>query len=104
MYVLLSYYFIPFTFFPLPSLLDICNYQNRSDLMKLILSTLDFGHDTHSRVILSKILTSTVKVWRGKRREGGGVGRGKRREGGGVGRGRERGRERGRCTLGDERG
>ena len=43
-------------------LLDICNYQNRSDLMKLILSTLDFGHNVPCRIILSKILTSTDKV------------------------------------------
>lgn len=43
-------------------LLDICNYQNRSDLMKLLLSTLDFGHNIPCRVILSKILTSTDKV------------------------------------------
>ena len=42
-------------------LLDICNYQNRTDLMKLMLSTLDFGN-IHCRVILSKLLTSTDKV------------------------------------------
>lgn len=40
-------------------LLDICNYQNRSDLMKLMVSSLDFAHDVHSQVILGKILTST---------------------------------------------
>ena len=43
-------------------LLDICNYQNRTDLMKLMLSSLDFGHNVPCRVILSKILTSTDKV------------------------------------------
>ena len=42
-------------------LLDICNYQNRTDLMKLMLSTLDFGN-LQCRVILSKLLTSTDKV------------------------------------------
>ena len=40
------------------SLLDICNYHNRSDLMKLMVASLDFAHDTHSRVILSKLLTA----------------------------------------------
>ncbi|CAI8054557.1 Rapamycin-insensitive companion of mTOR [Geodia barretti] len=44
-------------------LLDICNYQNRTDLMKLVLSTLDFGN-VHCRVILSKLLTSTDKEMR----------------------------------------
>ena len=36
----------------------ICNYHNRSDLMKLMISCLDFAHDVKSRVILSKILTA----------------------------------------------
>ena len=39
-------------------LLVICNYHNRSDLMKLMISCLDFAHDVKSRVILGKVLTS----------------------------------------------
>jgi hypothetical protein len=39
-------------------LLVICNYHNRSDLMKLMISCLDFAHDVKSRVILCKILTA----------------------------------------------
>ena len=42
---------------PHSRLLVICNYHNRSDLMKLMISCLDFAHDVKSRVILSKILT-----------------------------------------------
>ena len=48
----------------LARLLDICNYQNRSYLMKLMLSSRDFAHDIHSQVILGKILTSTDKEMR----------------------------------------
>ena len=43
---------------PHSRLLVICNYHNRSDLMKLMISCLDFAHDVKSRVILSKILTA----------------------------------------------
>ncbi len=46
------------------SLLDICNYPNRSDLMRLMITTLDFAHDVHSRVILNKLLTATHKEMR----------------------------------------
>lgn len=45
-------------------LLSVCNYQNRSDLMKLIISSLDFAHDVQCQVILSKILTSSDKDMR----------------------------------------
>ncbi len=49
---------------PTYSLLDICNYPNRSDLMRLMITTLDFAHDVHSRVILNKLLTATHKEMR----------------------------------------
>ena len=54
LYFSLSGSLVLFTF----SLLVICNYHNRSDLMKLMISCLDFAHDVKSRVILSKVLTS----------------------------------------------
>ena len=47
----------PLIVFPF-RLLVICNYHNRSDLMKLMISCLDFAHDVKSRVILNKVLTS----------------------------------------------
>jgi len=58
-------------------LLDICNYQNRSDLMKLIIATMDFSRDAYSRVILSKILTASDRVSGegGRERREGKVGR-----------------------------
>ena len=49
----------PFITYTKPRLLVICNYHNRSDLMKLMITTLDCAHDVKSRVILSKVLTST---------------------------------------------
>ena len=45
-----------------PSLLDICSITSRHDLHKLIISSLDFAHDTHSRAILHKLLTGTDTV------------------------------------------
>lgn len=48
----------------LPRFMDICNYQNRSDLMKLMISSLDFSHDHASQVVLSKVLTCTEKEMR----------------------------------------
>ena len=71
--------------------------------MKLIIATLDFSRDVHSRVILSKILTASDKVRESERERKGGTGKGER-EGGGKGGergggGREAGREGGRGRM-----
>ena len=50
-----------FVFYSL-SLLDICSIPGRLDLHKLLIASLDCAHDNHSRVVLSKLLTSKEKV------------------------------------------
>jgi len=53
----------PYCYFPRCSLLAICDIPNRNDLIKLIISSLDYGHDVYSRIILSKVLTASDQVW-----------------------------------------
>ncbi|XP_065904435.1 rapamycin-insensitive companion of mTOR-like isoform X3 [Dysidea avara] len=45
-------------------LLAICDIPNRNDLIKLIISSLDYGHDVYSRVILNKVLTASDQAMR----------------------------------------
>lgn len=44
------------------SLLAICDVPGRNDLLKLIVSSLDYSQDVYSKVVLSKILTSSDQV------------------------------------------
>lgn len=44
------------------SLLAICDVPNRNDLLKLIISSLDYSQDVYGRVVLTKILTSSDQV------------------------------------------
>ena len=54
---------ISYRYFSRCSLLAICDIPNRNDLIKLIISSLDYGHDVYSRIILSKVLTASDQVW-----------------------------------------
>ena len=42
--------------------MDVCNILGRHDLHKLIVASLDFAHDNHSKPILTKLLTGADKV------------------------------------------
>ena len=55
-------YVVLYVCFVSPSLLDICSIPGRLDLHKLLVASLDYSHDNHSRVVLSKLLTSKEKV------------------------------------------
>ena len=44
------------------SLLAICDVPNRNDLLKLIVSSLDYSQDVYSQIVLTKILTSGDQV------------------------------------------
>ena len=44
------------------SLLAVCDVPNRNDLLKLIVSSLDFSQDVYARVVLTKILTAGDQV------------------------------------------
>lgn len=43
-------------------MMDICEMPTRDDLQRLILSSLDYSHNSHVRVVLTKLLTTTSKV------------------------------------------
>ena len=44
------------------SLLAICDVPNRNDLLKLIVSSLDYSQDVYSQIVLTKILTAGNQV------------------------------------------
>lgn len=44
------------------SFLAVCDVPNRNDLLKLIISSLDFSQDVYARVVLTKILTAGDQV------------------------------------------
>ena len=44
------------------SLLAICDVPNRNDLLKLIVSSLDYSQDVYSQIVLTKILTAGDQV------------------------------------------
>ena len=37
--------------------------EEREDLQRLLVSSLDYSRDGPSRIVLSKLLTNTTKVW-----------------------------------------
>ena len=44
------------------SFLAVCDVPNRNDLLKLIISSLDFSQDVYARVVLTKVLTAGDQV------------------------------------------
>ena len=44
------------------SLLAICDVPNRNDLLKLIVSSLDYSQDVYCQIVLTKILTAGNQV------------------------------------------
>ena len=53
---------VPISMVTTDSLLAICDVPHRNDVLKLIISSLDYSQDVYGRVVLTKILTGSDQV------------------------------------------